>query len=97
MSNPFFSARLIVKGKNAKLKFDKYGAVEVIRSSSNVYIVQFNTEKNAKEAFKNLKKNAKVVYVEPDGYMGTRDLKSKKDQHLHTLRLTLLFPHSRLM
>ena len=75
VSDPFSSGRLIVKGKSAGLTFDKYGAVDSVQSSSNIYLVQFETGSDAQEAYKALKKNKKVKYVEPDLYVGVNDYK----------------------
>ena len=78
VADDYYSARLIVKGKNAKLTFDEYGAVEMIRSNSNVYLVQFESGNAAKQAHKKLAGRSDVIYVEPDSYMGVNDWKSKK-------------------
>ena len=64
VSDPFSSGRLIVKGKSAGLTFDKYGAVDSVQSSSNIYLVQFETGSDAQEAYKALKKNKKVSLKE---------------------------------
>ena len=74
-ADPYYSARLIVKGKKSNLKFDSYGAVQVIRSNSNVYLVQFETSKDARIARKALAAESKVIYVEPDAYMGEKEVR----------------------
>ena len=72
-SDPFFSCRLIVKGKKGNLSFEKYGAIDTIRSNSNIYLVQFETNHDAQAAYRILQKDSKVSYVEPDAYMGVND------------------------
>ena len=78
VADDYYSARLIVKGKNSKLTFDQYDAIDVIRSNSNVYLVQFESGGKAKQAHKKLSGDSNVIYVEPDAYMGVNDTKSEK-------------------
>ena len=78
VADDYYSARLIVKGKNSKLTFEQYDAIDVIRSNSNVYLVQFESSGAAKQANKKLAGDSNVIYVEPDAYMGVNDTKSEK-------------------
>ncbi|MGN0551160.1 MAG: S8 family serine peptidase, partial [Acutalibacteraceae bacterium] len=66
----FFAKRLIIKGKNSKLNFDKYKPTSVVKSPDNYYIVQFASSSAAKKAFQAISNWSSVDFVEPDSYIG---------------------------
>ena len=67
--NPFLSSRLILKSASQTVNPSEYGAVDAIQDLNGHYILQFKTSKDARKAFKELKKEPSTVYVEPDRYL----------------------------
>ena len=59
-------SRLIVKGKKGNLTFKNTKPEIVVCGPDNQYILQFKDSKNAKKAYKKIKKRKDIVYVEFD-------------------------------
>ena len=70
-ADPFYTGRLIAKGKSAKNDFSKYSPQAVLKSDDNIYILQFDTSDSAKKAFQQISNNENIEWVEPDAYIGT--------------------------
>ena len=62
----FSNARLLVKGKNSRLSFTEEDLQMILQGPNNMYVLQFTSSQKAKAAYGRLKKNASVIFVEPD-------------------------------
>ncbi len=70
-ADPFYTGRLIVRGKKAKLDFSKYSPKATLNSDDNTYLLQFDTSDGAKKAFQQISNSQDIEWVEPDAYIGT--------------------------
>lgn len=70
-SDEFYTKRLIVKAKDEDLSFETYKPTAVIKSSDNIFMVQFETTSDAKKAMLELSDLSNVEYVEADSYSGS--------------------------
>lgn len=81
-SDEFYTKRLIVKGKDENLSFETYKPTTVVKSSDNIFMVQFETTSDAKKAMSELSDLPNVEYVEADSYSGSSiDVESSKVEH----------------
>ncbi len=65
-SDEFSSGRLIVQCKTDTVSFEQYQPAKVIKSSDNLFILQFSSGYAAKKACRELNALAEVDYAEPD-------------------------------
>lgn len=70
--NDFYSSRLIVQA-SSPIDLDRFNPSNYIVGPDNLYLVQFESSRAAEKAFKELANMQEVVYVEPDGYLGSGD------------------------
>lgn len=68
VTRPYQLKRLIVETNGKKIYPDSYGAVKYVKDG-NIYILQFETEKDTEQAYKELSSKKKIVSVEPDRYI----------------------------
>lgn len=64
LTKPYQTKRLIVKSKDRRV--DSYGAVQEISGFNDLYILQYETEEDAREAHKNFLLTGLIEFVEPD-------------------------------
>ena len=67
----FATARLIVRSKSENLSFDAFAPTAVIRSSDNLFVVQFASSSKAQDAFAEICALDDVEWAEPDAIVGT--------------------------
>ena len=68
LSRPYQTKRLIVK---ACSEIDTYGAVAVVRSTDNLYVLQYKTEAEAKEALEKYSTGDDIVFAQTDNIVRT--------------------------
>ncbi len=68
--NEFYSGRLIVQA-SSPIDIKQFNPTTYIIGPDNLYLIQFSTSGNAAEAFRILSNMPEVIYVEPDGYLGS--------------------------
>ena len=68
----YYSGRLIVQA-SSPIDIAQFNPSVYITGPDNMYIVQFATSGEAERAFKSLANLPEVIYVEPDGYLGSTD------------------------
>lgn len=66
-NNEYYSQRVIVKGSS--LSLDGFDSVVAIHGPDDIYIVQFDSEAEAKQFVAVQNKNTNIEYAEPDGYI----------------------------
>ncbi len=70
----FVSGRLVVKA-DRWFPAASYGALQVVKSPDNIYLMQFGDSKKAKRALAKIKGRPGVDYAEPDEYIQCETLK----------------------
>ena len=75
----FYSGRLIVRA-SAPIDFAQFQPTACVAGPDYLYLVQFATSKDAESAFRTLANMSDVIYVEPDGYLGTEDDRSSASE-----------------
>ena len=66
----FFAARLIVQA-SGPVDFSPFRPTACIAGPDHLYILQFAGSSDADSAFRTIANMPEVIYVEPDGYLGT--------------------------
>ena len=66
-NNEYYSRRVIVKGTN--LSLDGFDPVVAIHGSDDVYIIQFDSESEAKRFVEIQNKKSNIDFAEPDNYV----------------------------
>ena len=64
--NPYITERLILRSTDPGVDPDDYGAVDAIKDRTGMYILQFDSAKDARSAEARLQRDDSTVYVEPD-------------------------------
>ncbi len=67
----FATARLLVKSKSGSLPLDGVKFTDAIKGSDNVYVIQFDSQGDAQDAFAGICELDDVEWAEPDSYIGT--------------------------
>lgn len=75
LTSPYQTMRLIVKLKDNNSNLSKYNAKEIVKGPNNIVVLQFDSIENTKLACEEIEKDKIAVYVEPDYYVTTGDVK----------------------
>ncbi|MEE3468230.1 MAG: S8 family serine peptidase, partial [Eubacterium sp.] len=78
-ADPFYTGRLIAKGKASGIDFSKYAPQATLRSDDDIYLLQFETSEKAKAAFQQISNSQDVEWVEPDAHVGTDTIVDNED------------------
>lgn len=70
-NDPYYTGRLVAKGKTGKIDFSGYNPQTILKSEDNIYILQFNTSSEAKNAFQEISNRKDIEWAESDQYIGT--------------------------